>query len=204
MTFEDLYKTYALDIPWWYTWYDREVVFFLNKYGSIIGDSILDIGCWYSRLASFCIENKKKYVGIDIAKTPIEYNKTHFKSNFINFFHTSIQDFDWDHFFSCIIDIWCLHCISSDDHSSILSHYFDILLPGWYIFLRYFSSAIDEPIFYIDTVPIVGITETIINNFIIEYSLSTIYSEIDTISFDLAPRKSILLYKNIYAKSSPL
>ncbi len=204
MNFDDLYKTYGLDIPWWYTGYDPEVAFFLHNYGSIIGDIILDVGCGYSRLADFCITNRKKYLWIDIAKTPIDYNKKYFQSSLVEFIHGSIQDFSWEQQFSCIVDVWCLHCIPTEDHSSILSRYFEILLPGWYIFLRYFSSPLDGTIFHIDTIPIVGITDKTIDVFIHSYNLSILYSEIDADSFDLATRKTILLQKNNHAKSSPL
>ena len=204
MNFDDLYKVYGLDIPWWHTWYDPEVAAFLHTYGSIIGNMILDVGCGYSRLADFCILHKKKYLWLDIAKSPIDYNKKYFQSTFVEFINGSIQDFSSEQQFSCIIDIWCLHCIPSGDHAFILSRYFEMLLPGWYIFLRYFSSSIESPLFHIDTVPIVGVMDKAIDNFIHLYDLSILHSEIDTVSFDLAARKSILLQKNIYAKSSPL
>ncbi len=195
INFNSLYENYRKDIPWGYVWHEEEIAIFLENYISQIGFHILDVWCWYSRLAEFFIKQEKDYTGIDIAQIPIHYNKIYFDSPFAHFYQTDIENFVSKIPFSCIIDIGCLHCIESIKQNQILTHYLDLLESNWYLFLRYFMNWNIPPLFYIEDTPIYWVEESIIQWFIEKYNLHVLFTKLDTESFDLTTRKTLLLRK---------
>ncbi len=192
--FDLLYKKYGINIVWWSSWIEPEILYVFEKYWAMWWDNILDVGCGYSKIAEKCIRKNKRYLWIDISSIPIDYNIKKFASNNISFLTSSIIDFQYEDRFDCIIDIGCLHCIDTSQHMAILLKYDKLLQSGGYICIRFFENNEETPLFFIDNVPIWWVSRQKILSFI--KNKYTLIEEIkDTTQFDLCVRSTYILQK---------
>lgn len=196
MTFSEIYTHYGREIPWGFYKFDTDVFDMFLRYRSLFWENWLDVWCGYSPWLGYIQENNIQYIGLDIVESVLFQNQIRFPNKNIQFILGDIRDIDFQkNTFSCIIDLWCLHCIPSNFHKDILAKYAQYTQPGGYIFIRFFQSD-DQvtPLFYIDGVPIWWINRSQLLDSLREMFL-LVEEYVDSNQFDITNRISLILKK---------
>jgi len=140
-TIDELYK-YPHLVPWNLVKREEDIAVIINKYVSK-DKKILEIGSGYGKNLDL-IKNTygyKNIVGIEYSKNAYELSKKIVSNNILG--DITKTNFE-DQAFDVIVDIGCLHCVSTENKRSAINEVLRIMKQNGIIISRYFLNKDDE------------------------------------------------------------